>query len=70
MRLQDSESIDVEAVLRRVAQVKDDLGMFQGMKSDLTSVAKTIGKAREKVDILERKIKQQISEAESILKGD
>ena len=70
LRLQDSESIDVEAVLRRVAQVKDDLGMFQGMKSDLTSVAKTIGKAREKVDILERKIKQQISEAESILKGD
>ena len=63
---QDDE-IDVEAVKRHLTQAKTDLGLFQSMKGGAKSAITTLEELRTNLDIVEDKVRKELSKAEDLL---
>ena len=70
LRLDGDKSIDVDAISKRLEQAKTDLGMIQSMKVQTTSAIGTLEGVRTNMDVMEKKVKTQLSEAEDMLRGE
>jgi hypothetical protein len=67
IRSSGDDEIDVEAVKRHLTQAKTDLGLFQSMKGGAKSAITTLEELRTNLDIVEDKVKEQLSKAEDLL---
>jgi len=67
LRIDGSESIDIDAIKKRLVQAKTDLGLLQSMKSQTSTAIGTLEGVRSNMDVMEKKVKAQLSEAESFL---
>lgn len=67
LRMDGSESIDVNAIKKSLEQAKTDLGMLQSMKSQTSTAIGTLEGVRSNMDVMEKKVKAQLSEAEGFL---
>ncbi|MDP6889649.1 MAG: hypothetical protein QF454_06435 [Candidatus Thalassarchaeaceae archaeon] len=67
IRSSGNDEIDVEAVKRHLTQAKTDLGLFQSMKGGAKSAITTLEELRKNLDLVEGKVKDQLSKAEDLL---
>ena len=70
LRVDVSDTIDIDAISKRLEQAKTDLGMIQSMKVQTTSAIGTLEGVRTNMDVMEKKVKTQLSEAEDMLRGE
>ena len=70
LRVDGSDAIDIDAISKRLEQAKTDLGMIQSMKVQTTSAIGTLEGVRTNMDVMEKKVKTQLSEAEDMLRGE
>ena len=59
--------VDIDALKRSFAQIKTDLGIFQSMKGNATNAMNVIQDLRDQLEALERKLKSELKDAESLL---
>jgi len=67
IRSSGDDEIDVEAVKRHLTQAKTDLGLFQSMKGGAKSAITTLEELRNNLDIVEDKVRTELSKAEDLL---
>jgi|TARA_B110000014_G_C20083828_1_gene566651 hypothetical protein len=67
IRSSGDDEIDVEAVKRHLTQAKTDLGLFQSMKGGAKSAITTLEELRTNLDIVEDKVRKELSKAEDLL---
>jgi len=67
IRSSGDDEIDVEAVKRHLTQAKTDLGLFQSMKGGAKSAITTLEELRTNLDIVEDKVRTELSKAEDLL---
>lgn len=67
IRSSGDDEIDVEAVKRHLTQAKTDLGLFQSMKGGAKSAITTLQELRTNLDIVEDKVRKELSKAEDLL---
>jgi len=70
LRLNGDDSIDVDAISKCLEQAKADLGLIQSMKGQTTTVIHTLEGVRSNMDVIEKKVKAQLAEAEALLRGE
>ena len=70
LRMDGTETIDVDAIQKRLEQAKTDLGMLQSMKSQTTTAIRTLEGVRSNMDLMEKKVRGQLSEAEDFLRDE
>ena len=70
LRMDGSDTIDVDAISKRLEQAKTDLGMIQSMKVQTTNAIGTLEGVRSNMDVMEKKVRSQLAEAEDLLRGD
>ena len=67
LRAQGDVKVDADAIKKSLAQIKTDLGDFQAMKTNATNAITVIQNLRDQIDSLERKLKEELKMAESLL---
>ena len=67
LRMEGSESIDIDAIKKRLEQAKTDLGMIQSMKTQTKTAIGTLEGVRSNMDVMQNKVKEQLSKAEDLL---
>ena len=67
LRMEGSESIDIDAIKKRLEQAKTDLGMIQSMKTQTKTAISTLEGVRSNMDVMQNKVKEQLSKAEDLL---
>ena len=67
IRSSGEDEIDVDALRKHLTQAKTDLGLFQSMKGGASSAITTLEDLRNNLDIVEKKVKEQLSKAEDLL---
>jgi|TARA_B100001741_G_C16531029_1_gene589557 hypothetical protein len=67
IRSSGDNEIDVEALKKHLTQAKTDLGLFQSMKGGAKSAITTLEELRNNLDVVESKVKEQLSKAEDLL---
>ena len=70
LRMDGTDTIDVDAISKRLEQAKTDLGMIQSMKVQTTNAIGTLEGVRSNMDVMEKKVRSQLAEAEDLLRGD
>ena len=70
LRVDGDSLLDVDGITKRLVQAKTDLGMLQSMKQQTTVAIGTLEGVRSNMDVMEKKVKRQLSEAEDLLRGD
>lgn len=70
LRVDGDSLLDVDGVTKRLVQAKTDLGMLQSMKQQTTVAIGTLEGVRSNMDVMEKKVKRQLSEAEDLLRSD
>jgi hypothetical protein len=64
---QSTDSIDIDGIQKAISQAEADLSMLQGMKSQTSTAIGTLEGVRANMDILQKKVKAQLKEAEGLL---
>ena len=67
IRSSGDDEIDVEKLKKHLTQAKTDLGLFQSMKGGAKSAITTLEELRNNLDIVEDKVRKQLSKAEDLL---
>ena len=67
LQSQGEVDIDVDALKRSLAQIKTDLGDFQAMKGNASNAMNVIQNLKDQIEALERKLKRELKDAESLL---
>jgi hypothetical protein len=67
LRASEDIEIDVDALKKRIAQIKTDLGLFQSMKGSATNAIGVIEDLRTQLDTVERKVRSELKETEKLL---
>lgn len=67
LQSQGETDVDVDALKKSLAQIKTDLGTFQAMKGNATNAINVIENLRDQIETLERKLKRELKDAESLL---
>ncbi|GIT10903.1 MAG: hypothetical protein CM1200mP32_03960 [Methanobacteriota archaeon] len=67
IRSSGEDEIDVDALRKHLTQAKTKLGLFQSMKGGASSAITTLEDLRNNLDIVEKKVKEQLSKAEDLL---
>mgnify|MGYP001185393253 CR=1 FL=1 len=67
LRMEGSESIDIDAIKKRLEQAKTELGMIQSMKTQTKTAIGTLEGVRSNMDVMEKNVKEQLSKAEDLL---
>ena len=70
LRVDGDSLLDVDGITKRLVQAKTDLGMLQSMKQQTTVAIGTLEGVRSNMDVMEKKVKRQLSEAEDLLRSD
>lgn len=70
LRMDGTDAIDVDAIQKRLEQAKTDLGMIQSMKVQTTNAIGTLEGVRSNMDVMEKKVRGQLSEAEDLLRDE
>ena len=70
LRMDGTDTIDVDAIQKRLEQAKTDLGMLQSMKTQTSTAIGTLEGVRSNMDIMEKKVRGQLSEAEDLLRDE
>ena len=70
LRVDGDSLLDVDGITKRLVQAKTDLGMLQSMKQQTTVAIGTLEGVRSNMDVMEKKVKRQLGEAEDLLRGD
>ena len=56
LRMDGTDTIDVDAISKRLEQAKTDLGMIQSMKVQTTNAIGTLEGVRSNMDVMEKKV--------------
>ena len=67
IRSSGDDEIDVETLKKHLTQAKTDLGLFQSMKGGAKSAITTLEELRNNLDVVEGKVREQLSKAEDLL---
>ena len=67
IRSSGEDEIDVNSLKKHLTQAKTDLGLLQGLKGGVTSAITTLEELRNNLDLIEDKVKEQLSKAEDLL---
>jgi len=67
LQAQGEIDVDVDALKKHLAQIKTDLGDFQAMKGNASNAISVIESLRIQIETLERKLKSELKDAESLL---
>ena len=70
LRMDGTDTIDVDAIQKRLEQAKVDLGMLQSMKTQTSTAIGTLEGVRSNMDLMEKKVRAQLSEAEDLLRDE
>jgi hypothetical protein len=70
LRMDGTDTIDVDAIQKRLEQAKTDLGMLQSMKTQTSTAIGTLEGVRSNMDLMEKKVRGQLSEAEDLLRDE
>ena len=70
LRMDGTDTIDVDAIQKRLEQAKIDLGMLQSMKTQTSTAIGTLEGVRSNMDLMEKKVRAQLSEAEDLLRDE
>lgn len=67
LHAQGEIEVDVDALRKSLAQIKTDLGDFQAMKGNASNAMSVIQNLKDQIEILERKLKRELKDAEALL---
>ena len=67
IRSSGEDGIDVNSLKKHLTQAKTDLGLLQGLKGGARSAITTLEDLRNNLDLIEDKVKEQLSKAEDLL---
>ena len=67
LQAQGDVEVDVDALKKSLAQIKTDLGDFQAMKGNASNAMSVIQNLKDQIEALERKLKQELKDAEALL---
>ena len=67
IRSSGNNEINIEKLKKHLTQAKTDLGLFQSMKGGAKSAITTLEELRKTLDVVEDKVRKQLSEAENLL---
>ena len=67
LQAQGDVEVDVDALKKSLAQIKTDLGDFQAMKGNASNAMSVIQNLKGQIEALERKLKQELKDAEALL---
>ena len=70
LKSQGVGEIDVDELKKHFEQMESDLGMMQSMKSQTRTAINTLEGVRSNMDVLEKKLKSQLQDAESFLRSE
>jgi hypothetical protein len=68
IRSSGEDGIDVNSLKKHLTQAKTDLGLLQGLKGGARSAITTLEDLRNNLDLIEDKVKEQLSKAEDLLR--
>lgn len=70
LKSQGVGELDVDELKKHFEQMVSDLGMMQSMKSQTRTAINTLEGVRSNMDVLEKKLKSQLEDAESFLRSE
>jgi hypothetical protein len=70
LRLDRTDGLDVDGVKQSLEQAKTDLGMLQSMKSQTSTAISTLQGVRTSMDEMERKVRLNLTAAETLLRNE